>query len=277
LKRVIVGSAALACYRIIPQHRSNLQNARNNQNRKAWCQQVSRRRATGKCKLFPKRVFGLPTRGTWHVLSSSFTPDTYYKRNGFVDTILDAYNRHHHLSICPDDVWIAIISGLSLHINSHAEELRAHFVSHERQEELTLDLPPSSLERIYWDSTAGGFAALLDQKLVDKEFKDWITPSFSTTTQNDKTVSAMVVMASMKKYFTYSCEMLCGIPSVTLEGTKDDWVNIQSRLVKLTELDTTTFSSQSFLNSSLRLTVKWMKISGATLATKKATDLRRAC
>jgi hypothetical protein len=56
--------------------------------------------------------------------------------NGFVRTVLNAYNKHHHLIIRPDDVWIAIVAQLNLYINAHAEELRHKFVAHEGKKEL---------------------------------------------------------------------------------------------------------------------------------------------
>ena len=70
------------------------------------------------------------------VLGSSFDPTQriYYTPNGLVQTVLQAYNAHHNLVIRPDDVWIAIISQLSFHINSNAEELRNKFVAHEGTE-----------------------------------------------------------------------------------------------------------------------------------------------
>jgi hypothetical protein len=48
------------------------------------------------------------------------------------------------------------------------------------------------------------------------------------------------MMASMKSYFDYTCVTLCGIPSVTLDGTKEDWLNIQTRLNKLDEFGEST-------------------------------------
>ena len=60
-------------------------------------------------------------------------------------------------------------------------------------------------------------------------------PTFSTTTETDTTIYAMVMMASMKAYFSYGFSLMCGIPKVTLEGTKKDWQQIVSRLEKLKE------------------------------------------
>ncbi|CCA71051.1 hypothetical protein PIIN_04986 [Serendipita indica DSM 11827] len=49
------------------------------------------------------------------VIESSFTPkpNLSTKRNCLVETVIDAYNQHHHLIIRPDDLWIAIISQFS--------------------------------------------------------------------------------------------------------------------------------------------------------------------
>ena len=172
-------------------------------------------------------------------LSSSLHPDqlVYHTSNGLVDTVLRAYNQHHNLVIRPDDVWIAIISQLSFHINANAEALRSKFVAHEGKRELVLKIPITPLDKINWDSAGDGMTDLLDDNLVDKDLATWIIPQFSTTTRIDKTVSAMLFMASMKSYFDYAFVMLCGIPNVTLDGTKQDWIDIQLRLEKLDSWD----------------------------------------
>jgi hypothetical protein len=181
---------------------------------------------------------GFEMKGT-KFLSSSLHPDqlVYHTSNGLVDTVLRAYNQHHNLIIRPDDVWIAIISQLSFHINANAEALRNKFVAHEGKEELVLTIPITPLDKINWDSAGDGMTDLLDDNLVDKDLASWIIPQFSTTTRVDKTVSAMLFMASMKSYFDYTFVMLCGIPNVTLDGTKQDWLDIQLRLDKLDSWD----------------------------------------
>ena len=50
------------------------------------------------------------------ILQSSFGPanashgNIIPRRNGFVDTIVTAYNTHHALVVRPDDVWLAILT-----------------------------------------------------------------------------------------------------------------------------------------------------------------------
>ena len=40
------------------------------------------------------------------------------------------------------------------------------------------------------------------------------------------------MMATLKSYFTYESGITCGIPSITLEGTQKDWIDILHRLDK---------------------------------------------
>jgi hypothetical protein len=177
-------------------------------------------------------------------ISSSLTPNSdqavYAQNNGFVQTVIHAYNRHYHSTIRPDDVWISILSQFSSYVNANAEQLRSKFVSHTGKKELQIEIPPTSLENIDFNSLTSRMTNLLNQHLVDKDLKKWILPTFSTTTQVDKTVSAIIMMASMKAYFDYTGYTLCGIPSVTLDGTREDWIDLRTRLGKLAEFGEST-------------------------------------
>lgn len=77
----------------------------------------------------------------------------------------------------------------------------------------------------------------IDENFVDTDFKKWIFPSFSTTTDNDLVTCGVVFMAAMKKYFDYEIRLACGIPFVTLKGTVDDWESISQRLETLREYE----------------------------------------
>ncbi|KAH8101742.1 hypothetical protein BXZ70DRAFT_891081, partial [Cristinia sonorae] len=154
--------------------------------------------------------------------------------NGFVHTVLDAYSNHHHLVLRPDDVWIAILSQFNFYINAHTEELRSSFVQHEGKKKL-LVRAIGSRYTVNFGSLAGFMTDKIDENLVDKSLKDWILPKFSTTSNTDTVVCAVLMMSTLKAYFSYSIQLYCGIPSVTLEGTKSDWDLILSRLDKLVD------------------------------------------
>jgi hypothetical protein len=77
---------------------------------------------------------------------------------------------------------------------------------------------------------------IVDKNVVDPALRDWIVPAFTTTTDTDRTASAVLVTATLKQYFTYKIQLLgCGIPRVTLEGERADWLDILGRLEKLKE------------------------------------------
>ena len=143
--------------------------------------------------------------------------------NGFVDGVIRAYNRHHHLRIRPEDVWFAILSQLSFYINNHAEELREHFVEHKGKKELTVRRVAPDRHTVDYGVFAQEMTDLIADNLVDPALKEWIIPNFSTTTLNDKIVASVLLMGITKKYFLYIFELMCGIPSVTLLGNKADW------------------------------------------------------
>ena len=148
--------------------------------------------------------------------------------NGFVWAAYHAYSAHHHLVIRPEDVWFAILTQMSFYINAHAEELRSFFVDHEGQKELNA----------VHDVADFGFLAvqmteLIAKNVIDPELREWVMPSFTTTTADDKVVGAVLFMGAMQSYFSYKMSIDCGLPSVTLLGEVSDWIDILRRLDKI--------------------------------------------
>ncbi|KAI0738926.1 hypothetical protein C8Q80DRAFT_1275137 [Daedaleopsis nitida] len=152
--------------------------------------------------------------------------------NGFVRTALTAYGRHLNLCVRPDDVWLAILTQLSFYVNAHPEDLRQYFVAHEGQKALTIEL--SKIPD--YARMACQFSQMMHENLADSTLLEWIIPDFTTTTLKDRTICSAVMMATLKSYFTFHGGITCGIPSVTLEGTKADWEEIYRRLSRLEEL-----------------------------------------
>jgi hypothetical protein len=152
--------------------------------------------------------------------------------NGLVMAVYEAYSQHHHLTIRPEDVWLSILTQLSYYVNAHAEELRSLFVSHEGKKQLVVvdvgDINTSDFGRL-----AVLLTETMEKDLLDSELREWIMPSFSTTTQTDIVTAAIIMMGTMQKYFSYLMSLICGIPSVTILGEKDDWINIRQRIEKL--------------------------------------------
>jgi hypothetical protein len=179
------------------------------------------------------------------------------RNNGFVDTVVTAYNSHHALVIRPDDVWICILTQFSLFVNGdgQAERLRHLFVAHEGKKELQITVPGSR-----YTVDFGMLARLMTEKIhenvVDPELRDWILPDFSTTTSNDTVVASVVMMATLKSYFEYKIMLMCGLPRVTLLGTQDDWTRIFHRVEKLGRYGPETTAWRNLLRPVLARFVK---------------------
>ena len=160
--------------------------------------------------------------------------------NGFVRAALLAYNKHHHLIIRPEDVWFAILTQLSFYVNAHAEELRSFFVAHEGQKGLEVEADgvifENGVSKIDYGRMAVKMTELIAANVNDPQLRTWIMPDFSTTTEADKVVAAILMMGAMQEYFTFTFSVRCGIPSVTLLGTKEDWLAMEKRLDMLPRL-----------------------------------------
>jgi hypothetical protein len=156
--------------------------------------------------------------------------------------LLEAYTKDRALVIRPDDVWLAIMSQFNFFVTAHAEPLRASFVAHEGKRELVIDARPKNRYQLDFGRLAVEMTGLIEKNVVDPALRSWAIPSFTTTTANDTTVGAVLLMATLKHYFEYTIQAGgCGIPRVTLEGERADWVDILGRLEKLKEygLETT--------------------------------------
>jgi len=153
-------------------------------------------------------------------------------RSGFVLGAIQAYNRHQNLVLRPDDIWLAIMVQFGLYVNGNAEELRSTLVKHDGKKELVV-IDVGTLYTVDFGQLSTQMIDQMVEHLVDPNLKHWVLPAFSTTTDHDTIVASVVLMASMKKYFSYKFGLMCGIPHVTLEGTVADWEDIRARVEKL--------------------------------------------
>lgn len=155
--------------------------------------------------------------------------------NGFVHTVLSAYNKHHNLIVRPDDVWLAILTQFNFFVNANAERLRANFVAHEGKQVLKVKRQ-ASRHSMNFAEMSRSMAGQLGEVVVDPGLRAWVLPEFSTTTTLDTTTAAIVMMSTLKSYFEfYFTSIECGIPRVKLDGTKADWEALLKRLEKLKE------------------------------------------
>ncbi|XP_077977172.1 uncharacterized protein LOC144432769 [Glandiceps talaboti] len=158
--------------------------------------------------------------------------------HALVASVHDAFHDHYPIVLSPDMIWLCIMQGLSIHINENAEKMRKYFVEHEGKKEIRVrrdDFVKGSATNP-WPEVFSEFSDKIKDEIGDNTYS-LITPDFTTTGPLEKAVTDIVLMEAMKSYFKYTMWSFCGIPSVTLEGTTEDWISIRERTAKLAHYD----------------------------------------
>ena len=150
--------------------------------------------------------------------------------HAFVDCLRLAFQAHRPISISPDMIWLLIAHGFANHINENSEMFRHRFVSFEGKQEIVVwnDFVKGSPENP-WPEALGQFSIEVCKHIGEKNY-ELLKPNFSTTGVNETAAIDVALMDTMKSYFVYINQFLCGIPTITLEGETSDWQNIESRL-----------------------------------------------
>ncbi len=157
--------------------------------------------------------------------------------NAFYGAIEKAYATHRTLILSPDDVWMTICQGFSNHITLNAEKMRPYFVGFDGKKTLNVNL-----ER--WPQPdSGEWDYLLDElnnqiaRYTGPDITETINANFSTTTADAKVAYSISMMSAMQEYFDFWGTVMCGIPEITLEGTPEDWADLERRAALLAKYD----------------------------------------
>ena len=151
----------------------------------------------------------------------------------FVGAAHAAFDGHRPLELSPDAVWLCIAQGFATHVRLHAEDLRQHFVSFEGKTTLIVirdDFVKGSPHND-WAATFASFSEQLAARAGP--LHGLVVADFSTTDAVARAASEVVLMAAASSYFHFEVHTRCGIPSVTLTGTVDDWRRLRARASSL--------------------------------------------
>jgi hypothetical protein len=151
----------------------------------------------------------------------SFHPVVAAVHGAFVD--------HRPLQLSPDAIWLMICQATANHVNAHSEELRHRLVRHEGRIQIHVrrdDFVKGSPENP-WPEVFETFSAKVRDHVGPAI--DLFLPAFSTTGPVERAAAEVVLLDAMQSYFQYLMHTLCGIPSITLEGTTEDWETLERR------------------------------------------------
>lgn len=171
------------------------------------------------------------------ILHSSLTcPLVTFGSHPIIRGFTVAYNEHRPITISPDIIWLLICQGFSHHVNYNAEQLRCKFVNFEEKRWIRIEATPGSDKSQFEELIIKSVDEI--QNYVGEELVQILTANFTTTTGSSLIASKISILNSMKQYFKYYYGFhRCGIPSITLEGTVEDWQSILIRLDYLENFD----------------------------------------
>lgn len=141
--------------------------------------------------------------------------------NEFINTFLTAYNNHLPIKIRPDDIQLMLQITFSTCVNNNAEKMRNIFVEH--KDKISLKVESNIFDINFFCMK---FKQLMNTHIKDKTFCEKFTTSYTTTNTITQTVSNMLLMNTLKEYFSFEMILSCGIPCVILDGTKEDWIKL---------------------------------------------------
>ena len=172
-----------------------------------------------------------------HVVALSFADAQNLRivvKDAFYQCMVKAYAEHKSVTLSPDMMWLLISQGFARYVNAHSEELRSQLVYHEGKQDLMVMTKDDLLSgKADWGKLLNDFSKQIERHTKGEVAKT-IAADFSTTTPVERIASQITLMESMKSYFNYLAVRIgCGIPSVTLQGTPDDWRAVLSKTQKL--------------------------------------------
>ena len=175
---------------------------------------------------------------THAMIAWSFADDekfyTFTGKDVFFKTVVRAYAEHRPLVLSPDMIWVLISQGFARYVNAHPEQLRDQLVNHSGKMDLVVQSDKDLLSGdADWQKLMADFTAQINDA-TKGDIAKTITADFTTTGITERITSQITLMETMKSYFDYVVHYIaCGIPSVTLTGTPEDWQKVLEKTQQL--------------------------------------------
>ena len=160
---------------------------------------------------------------------------TFYNngKNSLIQGLIRAYKNHYPITISPDMIWILILQGYSRFMDKYSEKVRNEYVNFEGKKNISIkreELVFEKATREDWKNIIGEFIEKIKENIGENIVKN-LESNFSTTSDVTLVTSQITVMSAIKNYFVFELmSMECGISSITLEGSLEDWHKIKSKI-----------------------------------------------
>ena len=155
-----------------------------------------------------------------------------YGKKSLFRGLMEAYAYHYPITISPDMILILFLQGYSRFMEKHSEKLRNIYVNFQGKKTLTVQregITPETAKPEDWRGIINEITQDIKGEIGENIISN-LESNFTTTNSVTLTTSQISVMSSMKNYFIYKViRKVCGISSITLEGSLEDWEKIKAK------------------------------------------------
>ena len=156
-----------------------------------------------------------------------------YQKKSLIQGLILAYKNHYPITISPDMIWLLILQGFSRFMDKYHELVREKFVNFDGQKTLYInryETPVKYATEETWDGIIDECVEQIGENIGVQTISN-LQADFSTTNAATLLASQASIMSAMKHYFKFEVLMGgCGISSITLEGSIEDWEKIKTKL-----------------------------------------------
>mmetsp|Transcript_30352 Transcript_30352/g.49409 ORF Transcript_30352/g.49409 Transcript_30352/m.49409 type:complete len:421 (-) Transcript_30352:358-1620(-) len=151
--------------------------------------------------------------------------------SSFITAAETAWDAHYPFRFRCEHIWLMILQSVAVHVDQNAEKLREKYVKHDGQKTLIVEISaePSHEE---WRGAVEDFVSQIDKNTVE-DTAALLECDFSATKLTEKIAGKVTIMDICKNYFVYRNYTCCGFPRITLDGTKQDWLHLKQKTVRL--------------------------------------------
>lgn len=146
----------------------------------------------------------------------------------YITYVQNSYSNHYKMVISPDILWYTIMCEIAHEVVSNSKQYSSIFT----------DDPNNKKQIIVYgnEDDVLNMDAVYDQlKVLVPVDTDIFVPKFSTSTEKSRLAILGSFLETCSPYYSYGM-LACGIPSIRIEGTQNDWTLFSVKLLKLANI-----------------------------------------
>lgn len=200
------------------------------------------------------------------VIASSYGKDglCLVRHDAFFNCFVTAFAEHRPLVLSPDMIWLIINQGFSHYVSLNSELFSDKLNNAGAKFNLVVDPGRDMLApNADWTNVLNEFTGQIHKTCKPKVANN-MTASFSTSKPAERIATQITMMDGKSIAYEYeTTKMACGIPSITLEGSTEDWQKVLDKTMQLEQYGLRWWTSdlktilKEFINASKGKPTQW--------------------